>query len=259
MATADAEPPIIAHHIDCGGERHRAASPLRFDVSRHEEDALYDLKGPFGILLHSASRVQLEADLRKELARMFADYAQADPGVLASDARKVRLDMRERFGLDDANDEKGEEPMTDEPPTAEQFAKMDAIADRLLASLPEKARERLARTRITDHPGQIGDVNLYGTDGVDWRKDGGWCWDVTLEILVEADDFHVEGRVCAYAMAASTEDASFKTILGSELDGLPKFFADIAAKALTGVYRAECEERMKEEPHWNKGEEDERT
>lgn len=93
------ESPMEVEEIVCGNVRYVANTPLRFDVAFDQADALYDLRGPFGILLSAASREDLADALEAELNLLFADYAEGDPAHMASDARKLREQIRRRFGL----------------------------------------------------------------------------------------------------------------------------------------------------------------
>ena len=79
--------------------RYRATPPLRFNVTFDRADAFYDLQGPFHILLSADSREELVDALEAELRMLFADYAEEDPANLASDAKKLREELRSRFGL----------------------------------------------------------------------------------------------------------------------------------------------------------------
>lgn len=64
-----------------------------------QADALYDLQGPFGILLWAETCEDLADALEAELRLLLTGYAQGDPAQLASDAKKLRRQLRDRFGL----------------------------------------------------------------------------------------------------------------------------------------------------------------
>ena len=82
-----------------GNVRYVANTPLRFDVAFDREDALYDLQGPFGVLLSADSREDLADALATELRLLLEDYAEADPAQMSSDAKGLREELRRRFGL----------------------------------------------------------------------------------------------------------------------------------------------------------------
>ena len=81
------------------GDGHRANTPLRFDVAFDREDLFYELQGPFGILLSADSREDLKVALEHELRLLFTDYAEGNPEHMSSDAKKLREQIRGRFGL----------------------------------------------------------------------------------------------------------------------------------------------------------------
>ena len=83
-----------------GNVRYVASTPLRFDVTFDQADGLYDLNGPFGILLWADSREGLADALEAELLFLLEDYAQGDPRRMSSDAKALRKQIRGRFGLD---------------------------------------------------------------------------------------------------------------------------------------------------------------
>ena len=85
--------------VVCGDVRYVANPPLHFDVTFDQTDALYDLEGPFGILLWAETREDLADALQAELRLPLEDYAEGDPARLASDAKKLRRQLRDRFGL----------------------------------------------------------------------------------------------------------------------------------------------------------------
>lgn len=93
------ESPMAVEEIVCGDSRYVADTPLHFDVAVDQADALYDLQGPFGIMLSAASREDLAEALEAELKLLLADYAEGDPAHMSSDARKLRAQIRRRFGL----------------------------------------------------------------------------------------------------------------------------------------------------------------
>ena len=77
--------------------RHVTTPQLRFNVTFDKADALYDLEGPFGVMLSADSREDLADALEAELNLLFADYAEGDPAHLSSDAKKLRDEIRGRF------------------------------------------------------------------------------------------------------------------------------------------------------------------
>ena len=79
--------------------RYRADPPLCFDVTFDQADDLYDLQGHFGISIWAESRDDLKDALDAELDLLLVDYAQGDPAHMSSDARKLRDEVRRRFGL----------------------------------------------------------------------------------------------------------------------------------------------------------------
>ena len=81
------------------GVRHVATPPLRFDVTFHRADALYDLEGPFDVLLSAYSREYLADALEAELEMLFEDYAEGNPANLSLGAKELRDEIRTRFGL----------------------------------------------------------------------------------------------------------------------------------------------------------------
>ena len=97
MATR--ETPMEVTEVVRGDVRYVANPPLRFNVTFDQADALYDLEGPFGILLWAETRDDLADALQAELRLLLEDYAEGDPARLAYDAKKLREQLRERFGL----------------------------------------------------------------------------------------------------------------------------------------------------------------
>lgn len=93
------ESPMEVEEVVYGDVRYVAKTPLRFDVTFDRDDALYDLKGPFGILLSAESRGDLADALQAELNMLLADYGEGDPAHMAPDAKKLREQIRDRFGL----------------------------------------------------------------------------------------------------------------------------------------------------------------
>ena len=93
------ESPMEVEEVVYRDVRHVATPPLRFDVTFHRSDAFYELQGPFGILLSADSREDLADALEGELKMLFGEYAERDPGNMTSDARKLRDQIRTRFGL----------------------------------------------------------------------------------------------------------------------------------------------------------------
>ena len=81
------------------GVRYVATPPLRFDVTFDRADALYDLQGPFDVVLWADSREDLADALEAELNLLFEDYAEEDPAHLSSDAKTLRDEIRDRFGF----------------------------------------------------------------------------------------------------------------------------------------------------------------
>lgn len=81
------------------GVRYVANPPLRFDVTFDRTDALYDLQGPFDVLLWADSREYLADALEAELNLLFEDYAEEDPAHLSPDAKTLRDQIRDRFGF----------------------------------------------------------------------------------------------------------------------------------------------------------------
>ena len=79
--------------------RYLANPPLCFDVTFDQADELYDLQGHFGIFIWAESRDDLKHALDAELDLLLAEYAQGDPARMSSDARKLREEVRRRFGL----------------------------------------------------------------------------------------------------------------------------------------------------------------
>lgn len=98
VADVDESPMEIKEFVH-RGVSYVATPPLRFDVAFDRADALYDLQGPFDVLLWADSREDLADALEGELNMLFEDYAEGDPAHLSSDARKLRDDIRSRFGL----------------------------------------------------------------------------------------------------------------------------------------------------------------
>ena len=78
--------------------RYPANPPLCFDVTFDQADDLYGLQGHFGILIWAESREELKSALDVELNILWEDYAQGDPVDMASDARRLREEIRHRFG-----------------------------------------------------------------------------------------------------------------------------------------------------------------
>ena len=93
------ESPMQVDELVYRNVRYVATTPLRFDVTFHRADALYDLQGPFDVLLWADSREDLADALEAELNMLFEDYAEGDPAHLSSDAKKLRDQIRGRFGL----------------------------------------------------------------------------------------------------------------------------------------------------------------
>ena len=93
------ESPLEVEEIVHGNIRYVANIPLRFDVVFDQSDALYDLQGPFGIHLSASSREELADALEAELRLLLADYGKGDPAHMSSDAKKLREQIRSRFGI----------------------------------------------------------------------------------------------------------------------------------------------------------------
>ena len=93
------ESPMEVEEVVYHDVRHVATPPLRFDVAFHRSDFFYDLQGPFGVLLSADSREDLADALEGELKMLFGEYAERDPGNMTSGARKLRDQIRCRFGL----------------------------------------------------------------------------------------------------------------------------------------------------------------
>lgn len=91
------ETPIEIREIVIDNVRYRAAPPLRFEVKFDSQDCLYDLQGDFGILVHAATRDDLEDMLRDNLDMLWVEYAQEDPEKLARSARNSRIGFA-RYG-----------------------------------------------------------------------------------------------------------------------------------------------------------------
>lgn len=93
------ESPLEVEEIVHGNIRYVANIPLRFEVAFDQSDALYDLQGPFGIHLSASSREELADALEAELRLLLADYGKGDPAHMSSDAKKLREQIRSRFGI----------------------------------------------------------------------------------------------------------------------------------------------------------------
>ena len=93
------ESPIEVKEVVYRDVRHVATPPLHFDVVFDRADALYDLQGPFDVLLWADSREELADALEAEFNLLFADYAEEDPSHLSSGAKRLRDQIRDRFGL----------------------------------------------------------------------------------------------------------------------------------------------------------------
>ena len=93
------ESPMEVKEFVYRGVRHVATPPLRFDVTFDGADALYDVEGPFDVMLSAESREDLADALEAELNLLFADYAEADPAHLSSDAKQLRDQIRGLFGI----------------------------------------------------------------------------------------------------------------------------------------------------------------
>lgn len=79
--------------------RYAGTPPLRFNVTYDRAGALYDIEGPFGVMLWAESREELAGELEAELNLLFENYAKGDAVHLSSDAKKLRDEIRGRFGL----------------------------------------------------------------------------------------------------------------------------------------------------------------
>ena len=93
------ESPMKIEEVVYRNVRYSTKTPLCFDVVFHREDALYDLEGPFGILLSAESREDLADALEAELQLLLTNYAEGDPAQMSSGAKKLREQLRSRFGL----------------------------------------------------------------------------------------------------------------------------------------------------------------
>ena len=93
------ESPVLIEEIVHDDRRYVASTPLRFDVAFDRGDLFYEAQGPFGILLSADSREDLVDALEAELRLILRDYAEGDPENMSSDAKKLRDQMRSRFGL----------------------------------------------------------------------------------------------------------------------------------------------------------------
>lgn len=93
------ESPMEVEEVVYDNVRYVANAPLRFDVAFDREGALYDLEGPFGVLLSADSREDLADALESELRLLLEDYAEADPAQMSSDAKDLREKLRGWFGL----------------------------------------------------------------------------------------------------------------------------------------------------------------
>ena len=90
---------MTVEEVVCGDVRYSAKKPLCFDVAFDRADALYDLEGPFGIMLSAESREDLADALKAELQLLLTDYAKGDPAQMSSGAKKLREQLRGRFDL----------------------------------------------------------------------------------------------------------------------------------------------------------------
>ena len=79
--------------------RYVTTPPLRFNVTFDKADALYDLDGPFDVMLSADSREDIADALEAGLNLLFADYAEGEPARLSSDAKKLRDEIHRRLGL----------------------------------------------------------------------------------------------------------------------------------------------------------------
>lgn len=93
------ESPMEVKEVIYGNVRYVPTMPLHFDVAFDRADALYDLEGPFDVMLSADSREDLADALRAELNLLFEDYAVEDPARLSLGAQKLRDQIRDRFGI----------------------------------------------------------------------------------------------------------------------------------------------------------------
>ena len=93
------ESSMTVEEVAYGDVRYSAKEPLRFNVAFHRADSLYDLEGPFGIMLSAESREDLADALKAELQLLLTDYAEGDPAQMSTRARELREQLRNRFGL----------------------------------------------------------------------------------------------------------------------------------------------------------------
>ena len=93
------ESPMEVKEFIYGNVRYVPTTPLHFDVAFDRADALYDLQGPFDVMLSADSREDLADALRAELNLLFEDYAEGDPARLSPGAKKLRDQIRDRFGI----------------------------------------------------------------------------------------------------------------------------------------------------------------
>ena len=91
------ESPMEVEEFVYRNVRYAATPPLRFNVTY--DRALYDIEGPFDVMLWAESRDELADELEAELNLLFEDYVEGDPALLSSDAKKLRDEIRGRFGL----------------------------------------------------------------------------------------------------------------------------------------------------------------
>ena len=76
------EGPLEVEEFVCRNVHYAATPSLRFNVTYNRADALYDLQGPFDVMLWAESRGELADELEAELNLLFEDYAEGDPAHL---------------------------------------------------------------------------------------------------------------------------------------------------------------------------------
>lgn len=88
---------IRIHEVTVDGQEYTLSSEWHFKVSFDETEGLYQLEGPYGILLASETRSELEEALDAEIGLLWREYACAHDEELSPKARQLAAILREQF------------------------------------------------------------------------------------------------------------------------------------------------------------------
>lgn len=79
------------------GSAIRAVPQLQILVSFDRDSWLYQVEGPFDIMLYAQTRSEIETQVYEEIEMLWLEYAKLDPSILTDGAQKLRLDLLRVF------------------------------------------------------------------------------------------------------------------------------------------------------------------